>query len=441
MRLLLVGLLLLLMLGLQQVQGGAAVDVGARAALAFGFLLLSGFMLGELLARFMPRITGYLIAGMVFGPHLIGLVDAKVVAHLRLVNDLALVLIAMTAGAELELGRLRQRARGILSISLVQTVVVFGATTAALWLLRGWLSLFDGLGAGHGLALAAVLGVIATATSPSTAVAVIVESRSKGPVTDTVLGATVLKDILVLAGFSLVMAIALPRFVADAEAGTGIGHLLLEVGLSLAAGVVFGGLQIAYLRFVGRQTVLFVVGAAFLLISLSEAFGLDVLLVAVAAGFTVRNFSQQGGMLAPGLERASGPVFLIFFCLAGAGLDLGVLAGLWRAALVVLALRALFTWLGCDLGARLAREPQTVRRHAWTGFLGQAGVSLGLATVLRQNLGEVGAAAADLIVGTIVVNQVVGPVIFRWSLLRTREAAATRQADKPSGADGASDGA
>lgn len=429
MRLVLVAALLVIMVGLQELHAHFPSDLGSRAALAFGFLLLCGFLLGEILARFVPRITGYLFAGMICGPHVLGLVGADVVSHLALVNELALVLIALTAGGELEMGRLRARIKAIVSIGLFQTGIVFVVSAGGLWLLQDWIGLLSGLNGTQVISVVALLGIIATATSPSTAVAVILEARSKGPMTETVLGVTVLKDILVLAGFSLVLALAMPQFATNPQAAShqaGLGFLMLEVLLSLLAGGVFGALMIAYLRFVGRQTVLFVVGSAFLLISLSGAFGLDVLLVAVAAGFAVRNFSKQGVPFLQGLERAAGPIFLIFFCLAGAGLDLGVLASLWHVALFYICLRTSSTWVGTWLGAALVKDDPGVRNHAWTGFIGQAGVSLGLAALLRARLPGIGPAIADLIVGGIVVNQVLGPVVFRWALRRVGEARETR---------------
>ncbi|MBN2496662.1 MAG: cation:proton antiporter [Deltaproteobacteria bacterium] len=423
MRVVLLGALGVLMLGLQELHAHFPSDLGSRTVLVFGFLLLGGFLLGELVARWsIPRITGYLLAGMACGPHILGVVDREVIEHVGLVDHLALVLIAFTAGAELKLGRLKARARGILSISLMQTGFVFCAMAASLWFLRDQLSFFAGLSSGQVLAVAGILAVIATASSPSTAVAVIVEARSEGPVTDSVLGVTVLKDILVLVGFSLVISSALPCFDAAGRAVCpGLGSLLAETGLSLVAGCAFGGLMIAYLRFIGKQNVVFVVAAAFLLISLSHSMHLDPLLVAVCAGFSVANFSRQGAVFLSGLERACGPVFLIFFSLSGAGLNLAVLGSMWHVVGVMVALRAVFTWSGTWLGAFAAAEDESLRRFAWTGFLGQAGVSLGLAALLRARLPEVGALLADLIVGGIVVNQVLGPVAFRWALGRSGE--------------------
>ena len=423
MRLLLVSLFFLVMVALGGLHSGIPDDVGARAALVFGFLMLSGFVVGELAAKLqIPRITGYLLAGMACGPSLLALVDWKVIEHLRLVDDLALALIAFTAGAELKTSRLRARARGIASITLVQTTMVFLAVGLVLWLLRPLLTFCQGMATAQVLSVIAVLALIATATSPSTAVAVIIEARSKGDITDTVLGATVLKDIVVLVGFSLVMSLALPHFSQPGEVPVPpVSRVLLEVLLSLGMGAVLGVLMILYLRFVGRRRMLFIVACAFISIHLSRSFHLDHLLVAVAVGFTVSNFSRQGESFLQGLESAAGPIFLIFFCLAGAGLNLSVFFSVWHIALIFIALRVLFTYAGTAAGAALAKEPPGVRKLAWTGFIGQAGVSLGLATLARKFMGHPGACIADLVVGAIVINQIFGPVAFRWALLKSGE--------------------
>jgi hypothetical protein len=279
-----------------------------------------------------------------------------------------------------------------------------------------------GLSQAQYLSVAAILGLIAAAKSPSTTVAVIVEARAKGDMTDTVLGVTVVKDIVILAGFSLIMSAALPYFAAgdQAEVPT-ISWVLIEVLLSLVAGAVFGMLMVLYLRFVGRQRMLFIVACAFITIHISNAFHLDHLLMSVAVGFTVSNFSRQGESFLHGLESAAGPIFLIFFCMAGAGLNLAGLFSVWHIAGLYILLRTLFTWLGTAAGAALAREGPKIRRYAWTGFIGQAGVSLGLATIARKVFGEPGVYVADLVVGAIVINQIFGPIAFRWALIKSGE--------------------
>jgi Kef-type K+ transport system membrane component KefB len=433
-RIVLLGLLFALMVAVQAV-GGSAVgdnyanyDVASRAALAFGFLLLFGFLVGEILARWsIPRINGYLLVGMIAGPSLLAVVDTAVIEHMRLIDDLALALIAFTAGAELRISRLRTRASSIISITLTQTIVVFLACAAALWILRAGLGLFPGLSEIQFLAVISILGLIATATSPATAVAVIVEARAKGDITDTVLGTTVFKDIVVLVGFSIFFALGLPLFSSSIEAAVTHSALraMFDVSLSLVVGALFGLLMILYLRVVRREKILFVLAAAFLTVSLSRTFHLDHLLLAVCAGFVVGNFSRHGQNLLEGLEGAGAPVFLIFFCLAGAGLDLSVLRTLWPVVLIYVVVRGVSTWAATGLGTMIAADRGPQRRLVWTGFIGQAGVSLGLAAIIRKSIPGIGMMISDLIVGGIVINQLVGPLLFRWALLRSGEG--TRQ--------------
>ena len=413
-----------LMLALQALGEGSLGDIGARAVLIFGFLLLVGFLLGEMLAPYgLPRVTGYLLAGMATGPSALGIVDTDVVEHLGLIDELALALIAFTAGAELKIKRLRARARTIVTTTIVQSVVVFFGATAVAWLATPLFPFTAGLGGIETFCVAAVFGLIATATSPATTVAVIVESRAQGPLTDTVLGTVMLKDIVVLVSWSVLLSFVGPTLSSEPTRGDSAGLLvvLAEVLLSLPVGAAIGGLMILYLRYVGSDLVVFVLAAGFLLISLSHAFHLDSLLVAMAAGFTVSNVSDRSREFIAGLERASGPVFLVFFCLAGASLDLAVLLRSAHLVALLVASRVLFTWAGTALGVIASRDDAKIRRHAWTGFIGQAGLSLGLAAVIRSAFGELGTPIADLIVGGIVINQIVGPIIFRRALLRGGE--------------------
>ena len=424
MRLVLLGLLLVLMVVFQALHTSLPENVGPRAALAFGFLLLFGFTLGEIVSRWtVPRITGYLLAGMTCGPYLVGLVDLAVVDHLELVNELALCLIAFTAGGELKINRLKARLRTIGIITIVQTLFVFLAMSLILVALRPWLFLFQTLESDKYIAIIIILSLIATAKSPSTAVAVIVEARSQGPITDIVLGTTVLKDIVVLICFSLVMSFTLPVFGAQTDATIPtIGGEFIKVVISLPVGIIFGLFMSLYFRFVGKQNMLFILASAFILISLSAALYLDSLLVATATGFTASNFSRQGNSFLFSLEQASTPVFLIFFCLAGASPNLSVLISVWHVALLYVLFRILFIYLGTAAGAKLAAESKKVRNLSWTGFIGQAGVSLGLVTLAKQKLPpEIGSYIFDLVVGIIIINQILGPILFRWALLRTGE--------------------
>ena len=106
--------------------GDTAIFADARSTMTFGFLLLAAYLIGDVLSRFrLPKITGYILAGILFGPHLLDLVDTDTVQQLKLIDDLALTFIAFAAGGELRLDGLRERRRSITLTVLCQAVIVF----------------------------------------------------------------------------------------------------------------------------------------------------------------------------------------------------------------------------------------------------------------------------------------------------------------------------
>ncbi|MBN2053832.1 cation:proton antiporter, partial [bacterium] len=370
MRLALLAMLVLLMIGIQHFQPVTPDNVTARVSLTFGFLLLNGLVFGQLSEKYgLPRITGYLIAGIFCGPYVIGIIQADVVRELQFFDNLALALIAFTAGGELHVNMIKRRAGSIGVIAVFQTVLVFTLVTAALFALRSVVPFMRPLSTGAAFGISCLLGIIATATSPSTTVAVIVETKAKGHMTDIVLGITVLKDIIVIISMAVVLTLVTP-FIEAGASGLHITDVLVELVLSLAAGAVCGILMVLYLKFIDRELVIFVLGAAFAIIMLSDAFHLHALLVAMTAGLIVTNTSNHGRVFLEKLERASMPVFLVFFSIAGAALDLESFRRLWLPALLFVILRAGATFLGTSVGATIIREAPPIRRLAWMGFLG-----------------------------------------------------------------------
>ena len=102
-----------------------AVFADAGSTMTFGFLLLAAYLIGDTLSRFkIPKITGYILAGIVFGPHAFEFVSSAAVRELKLIDDLALTFIALAAGGELRLEKLRQRWKSITLTVLFQTVIV-----------------------------------------------------------------------------------------------------------------------------------------------------------------------------------------------------------------------------------------------------------------------------------------------------------------------------
>lgn len=403
------------------------VDPAGSAVLGLGCLLLGGLGAGELAARWrLPRLTGYVVFGMVGGPAAVGLVTRPDLAQLHLFEELALGLIALTAGGEFRLREGRTRLGPVLTVTTVQVVVIPAAVALAM---AGLLSLSSALGplsAAELAAAAAVLGVIAVANSPATTIAVITELRARGPLTDTVLGVTVLKDLVILLLFTLVYSLA-RGWVGAGEVGLGVlGEIGLEILASLGVGAALGALLGAWLRWVRGYAELAVLLLALVSVELGHGGGLEHLVVCMAAGVVVRNlFPREAARFIEALERSSPPIYVIFFALVGAGLDLAALPAIGLVAVVYSGVRLAATWLLTRVPAALAGAPRPVVSHAWMGFVAQAGLSLGLAARVARDLPGIGRPVAALVVAAVVLNQLAGPVLWAWALRRAGEARET----------------
>jgi Kef-type K+ transport system membrane component KefB len=419
----LVTLAVLMVLTYAVLRAGSGAPHQGTEAFLLGFLLLASYLAGHVSRMVeLPRITGYLLLGILVGPWLLGFLPRDAVVDFRLINGGALSLIALAAGGEMSLGAVRRRALAIGVIILAQVVLVCGATVAAVYWGRHLLPFLRSAPPAVALAVGLVLGLVAVANSPATTIAVITEERARGVLSETVLGITVVKDVVVLVLAALFIPVA--AVVADPRAPFAVDTLravLESIVWSGAAGGVIGLILAQYLAKVRENQILVVLLAAFLLVDVSDALGLEHILVAMTAGFCVQNFSRQGPRLLRALEANALPVYALFFAVAGADLRIDLLPQVWIVALALAAVRVLGLMASTWIAARAVGDPPVVGRQAWMGFLAQAGVTLGIANIVRDRFPVWGGDVATVIVAMIALNQIIGPPLFRLSLVRSGE--------------------
>ncbi|MEM7138139.1 MAG: cation:proton antiporter [Myxococcota bacterium] len=430
-------LLLFGMVGLYRFDQFAAHDFDPTAMLALGFVVLASYTIGGLVGQLkLPHITGYLIAGLVFGPSLAravsglglpppfdkGILNREVIDQLELFDTLAVALIAITAGGELKLESLKKGIRAITSILLGQVVAVLVLVTSLFWLISGAVPMvalpgIEGLPMAAALAVGAMVASVSLATSPAATIAVIMESRATGSMTQTVLSSVVLKDVLVVVAFAVAQAVAASQLDIGAMEG-GIGtYLFKHIVVSIVFGaVVVGGLMALYIRYVNQELLIFVVGVVYLVSYISGVLEWDPVLVFLAAGFGVSNFSKNGHRLIETVERLSLPVYVVFFTLAGAKLHLEELRQVALFAIALVAVRAFALFAGTKAGARIGRADEATQQYGWMGFVSQAGVSILLAAIVGKNFGELGRSLETLIIGGVAINELIGPVMFKMGL-------------------------
>jgi Kef-type K+ transport system membrane component KefB len=139
------------------------------------------------------------------------------------------------------------------------------------------------------------------------------------------------------------------------------------------------------------------------------------------AGFMVENFTLQGDRLIVGLERSAFPVYVIFFAISGATIDLGALKEMWVLALILVAVRALMFYGGTLAASRVARDLRPHAHSLWSGFLAQAGVTIGIASLIDRRF-TWGGDLKTIVLAVVAINQLIGPVLLKWLLERKGEA-------------------
>jgi Kef-type K+ transport system membrane component KefB len=406
---------------------GVGSDPGG-VILAGGFLMLTAYLMGNLFKKIgLPKLTGYLVSGVIAGPAVLGLVSSSMVDTLRIFNGVATALIALTAGSELEFRAVRPLLKTIRSIAMVSLAGTMGLLAAAIWLARDLLPFTKGLDGFQLAMLSLTLAITLAAQSPAVVVALRKEVEAEGPLSKTVLALVVVAEIAVVLLFAISSSITKAAFGAGGDWTDTAIRLAWEIPGSLVAGVLIGVLIAATMRIVTNEGALFIVTVGFLIAEVGERIGFDVLLVALAAGLYVRNATKMGHRLHDDVEAGSLPVFVTFFSEAGAGLHLGALAALIVPVGVMCVVRAAGYLGGGWVGARMAGAPDAVRKYAGFGMLPQAGLALSLALLFVREFPKFGHEAGALVFGVVTLNELVCPVLYRIALLRSGEAGQAAQ--------------
>ncbi|MBK7596938.1 MAG: cation:proton antiporter [Gemmatimonadetes bacterium] len=356
-------ILVLMLGGMQLILPLGARGYGGQWLLIFGFLIVAAEAVGGLAGSIrLPKIVGYLLAGLLFGPSFLNTVDAESIRQLAPVSSLAIALIAFLAGAELRWAELKERGVLILKILAAEMSLTFVAVAGLLVALRDYVPFLQGSTIPVALVLSMMFASVAVVHSPAVTMALLTETRARGPVARSTLGVVLVSDVAVILLFSSTLALA--RAVAPpaaAGAGPSLGLLVWEIAGALVVGAALGGVVAVYLRWVRRELFLFAVLVAFFGAELARLVHVETLLMLLTAGFVSENLSEseRGEALRIAMERSAAPVFVVFFALAGASMEVSQILVLWPLLIPLILMRPAGP-LGRDecrrtLGGRLAR--------------------------------------------------------------------------------------
>ncbi|MEL6344030.1 MAG: cation:proton antiporter, partial [Myxococcota bacterium] len=407
--------------------------------LALGFVVLAAYTIGELVEVIkLPHITGYLLAGMLLGPSIShtlpvtlpppfdhGVLNEDVIGQLRILDILALPLICLTAGGALDIAQIRKAIRPILGILTGQTVLIFVGCIGLMWMISSGLVPFLTVPTFAQIAqespaaiwaLGGVLGAISLATSDAATIAIVVSTRARGPLTTNALSVAVIKDVLVVIFFSASTALALgamPNTGGDAS----FTDSLVGIGLAVVLGVGLGGAIHLYLKYIGAELLLFLVGTIYTMSFVADRLEAESALMFIVAGFVAKNYSQYGDELISEVERLSMPVFVVFFTLAGAGLHLDLLVDMAAFGIALALVRGLALYVGCRIGAIVGGADEMSKKYVWLTYISQAGLAITLANDMLDTYDKaLGEAMFSLILAGVVIHELIGPAALQYAL-------------------------
>lgn len=398
---------------------------------SFAVVALAAREIGRYFSAFhLPLISGFLFAGMLVGPHVLGFISEEAVDHLTFVNEASLAFIAFAAGSELYVKTLRPRMKSIAWITGGNALVVPVLGALAVLALANFIPFMRDLSTPNRIAIALLAGAIFVARSPSSAIAIVNELRAKGPLTQVTLGVTMVSDVVVIVLFAVAIEAADALLTDVAFSLWFVGLLLLELLISILLGSIVARLLRRILALHVKQRVktglvlllgyLVFAGTLFIRHHSHDLLGfelfLEPLLIAMIGSFFITNYTVYRDEFLKILTDVAPAIYIIFFTLTGATLDLDVLADTWLIALSLFAVRVGAIFLSSFAGGTAAGDPVEHNWLGWMGYVTQAGVGLGLAAEVAVEFPAWGEAFATLMISAIVVSQIGGPPFYKWAI-------------------------
>jgi len=404
--------------------------------LAFIIIAIASNQISKVVLKIkLPLITGFLVFGILVGPFGLKLITKNAVENLHFINEISLAFIAFAAGTELYLPELRKIFKSIIWNTLGQFVITFLLGTIIVLLLAEFIPFVSQMPTYGKISISLLIATIFVASSPSSAIAIIDEMRAKGKFTQMSIGVTVIKDVLVIVLFTICFSLSGMLFKGTAINYTLAIKLIIELVLSFATGYILGKLISVLIAFniseLAKTILILLLGYSVYLLShyLSDfsrtTFNLSIhiepLLSCIIASFYVINFCKNRFEFQRILQDTGPFVYVAFFTLTGALISIDILLKSWFIAVMLFFIRSVVLIIGANLGSVLSGDPKIYKRIAWMPFITQAGVSLALITEVADEFTLWGSEFATIMITVIVMNQIIGPPLFKWAINKVGE--------------------
>ena len=400
-------------------------NIQAESTALTGIILVSAYLFALIVNKWtFPKLTGYMLMGIILGPAGINFLDHKILGQLKFLESMALSFIAITAGGEFKFKTVSNNLKSVSYLLSGQIILVFGGLLTLIIVLSPSIPFLAKMDENLLMGFAIIFAGVAISKSPATTIGIITELDARGKVTELVLNVTVVKSIFLVIIFPLIIFWSKFYLIEGTTFNLNLVlELLINIGGSISIGVIIGLIIILYLKYVGKEKTIFLLGVSIIITVIGSMLDFEILLISIFTGIVVENFSKQGDSLIHTIEQSSLPLYIIFFCFAGAGLHLETLKSAFTFTAILVVLRLILIYAGNSAGAFFAKEGSIIKKYSWLGFIGQAGIAVGLATIIENSFpGAIGNQIKTILIASVVINEFLGPILFKYLLIKSKEA-------------------
>lgn len=394
--------------------------------LSIGLIIISGYFAGLIARRFkLPRVTGYIVIGIIFSPSMSGAISESSVDSLEIVTSIALGIIAYSIGGSLHWDMVKKLERSIAWITPLQAIATWVLTAVAVALAASFaLNLSDSSWVHSDLPVAIIIGAIAVATAPAAIMEIIHEYRAEGPLTTTLLSVVAIDDALgiIIFSFSIGASGALAGMTEGFSLYEVLGEPLLDIIVSIAIGAALALFLIYISRILKERSLMLVVvlGTVILCVGITEHLEVSLILSNMMLGVLVSNLANKEGLFSV-IDDIEDAVFTLFFVVAGLHFDLESMEEAWLIAITIVGARFIAKYYGTMAGAQIAGSPQEVKKYLGLALIPTAGVSIGLALLAKREFPEFGDLIYNSILATVIINETIGPLLTRLAIYKAGE--------------------
>ncbi len=381
-------------------------------------ILIGGLLASKLIGVLkLPSVTAYILFGILIGPHFLNLTVRGLLLASGTISNFVLGIVAFSLGEGFSWKFLKRLGKVVVWISVLEA--------AGAWILVTLTFLFI---LKQPFYLALLFGAIASATAPAATMAIIRELKAKGTFTEVLLGVVAVDDAwcLIIFAFTLVISKALYTHSANIHIFSILGKAVYEI---LGAFVIGGATAIACIKFSKfmlkkeDDTLIYTLGFILIIVTLSDQLHVSLLLACMAMGTVLNNFGKSGPRIFGALRRVDTLLYLIFFVIIGANLEIDLLgkAGMLVTAFVVA--RVVGKVGGAYLGAQISETSVvSIRKYLGLALIPQAGVALGVSMIAKAEFPEVGGFILTSVIVATIIHELLGPPCSRFALIKSGDA-------------------